>query len=90
VLRPDLENGDIVVTASEQESKTDRELIVLEEIIKATPRINQSEIIEKSGIPQKRCIELLNKGLNQHWGAKKGQKNAVEYTILNSAFVLEG
>jgi hypothetical protein len=89
VLRPDLENGDIVVTVSEQESNTDRELKVLVEIIKATPGINQSEIMRKSGMPQKRCVDLLKEGLNKRWRAQKGQKNAVEFTIINSAFVLE-
>ena len=82
VLRPDIHNGDFVVVTSEEESKTDRDLTKLSKMIRDNPRINQSTIFEKSGLPQKRCLALLQEGLNTYWTSKKGAKNATEFTIM--------
>ena len=90
VLRPDLENADIVVIQSETGSKDTRELEALQKIIRATPGINQTEIVNKAGFPQKHCVDLLKKGLEKHWwSAKKGSRGATEFTVIECPYKLE-
>ena len=90
LLRPDLENADIVVVQSKKGSKGTRKLEAIQKIIRTNPKINQTEIINESGIPQKRCIELLDEGLAQHWwSAERGQRNAREFSVVEFAPKLE-
>ena len=82
-LRPDMdESGDFIVTEAPAIARAREEEARLVEIIRSEPGLTQSELVSRSGLPQKRTLSILRQNEGKLWRTDPGKHNARCYYPL--------
>ena len=83
-LRPELETqGDFVVTDSPAVSRHAEDVARLRALIAAHPGLSQRQLIERSGVPERRVPELLRQHAGRLWKVESGGRGSFCYFPLD-------
>ena len=79
-LRPELESGKgFTLADSPSVSREGADVEALRRVIATEPGLSQREVVRRAGVPQNRCIEILQREEKRLWRRERGSHGSFRY-----------